>query len=282
MKAPTHGFEPLKKAYGIPEDMNRYDAYEQIVGNLAAEMGEIAGRDFTIADVEHATTIGTAIRKRKGVPANVNPEIEGNIWGRWYEKYGKQYGLTPDDMQSVVSAVFGKGAGSLMNNEAVQLTVAGDTGPNVAKKVQNVIRRDMAYMLGFDTKDPNYKEFSLASVSPDMWRLWARSYGFDNEKIYPGVMRDLEAMIQSCAGTARNGQGRWAVYSGSGRMLIRQSGNATFASAFNAFGAASTNPLRPVATVRLWLPSPSVIVRTGSAVTSARAGLSVDRKGTRV
>jgi hypothetical protein len=131
-----------------------------------------------------------------------------------------------------------------MNNEAVQLTLAGDTGPNVAKKVQNVIRRDMAYMLGFDTKDPNYKEFSLASVSPDMWRLWARSYGFDNEKIYPGVMREPRGNDQELRRYCKKWTRKVGRIQRIRAHVYRKSGNATFASAFNAFGAASTKPFK--------------------------------------
>lgn len=187
-KAPTFGFEPLKKAYGIPQSANRLELYQPIMENLASELGEIAGRDMSIIDVERLA--GT-------LNQSALPPEEQNLWAKWYERYGRGYGVSKQDLRNIQDAAAGAGRGGFFDDNAVQQTLLGEPrnrGQN--KNIQQIVREDMAKLLGYDINDPAMREFSQASVSPDMWRLWARSKGFDNPQRYPGVMAKLEQMIQ--------------------------------------------------------------------------------------
>ena len=187
-KAPSFSFEKLKKAYGLPKDANRLELFEPIMQNLAAELGDVIGRDISINDVHRLAYI---------IDESKSPADEQNVWGKWYKKYGRAYGLTEQDVWNLQDIAAGGGRGSFFDDYAVQQTLLGEpTSKGQNKDIQQIVREDMAELLGYDVNDPKMKQFSQASISPDMWRLWARSRGFGDQKRYPGVMQKLEMMIE--------------------------------------------------------------------------------------
>lgn len=181
-RAPNFGMRKLKEPYGIPPETNVENIYGPVMSGIASEMGEILGRDISINEMENAASAQPRTNETAG------------IWDKWYERYGADYGLDEDDLWSLKDSAFGKGRGGFFDNPDLQLALTGDRNqPEINKSMMDVIREDMARLLGLP--ETEYPKISLSRLSPDMWRLWARSNELDNEKRFPGLMASMERMI---------------------------------------------------------------------------------------
>lgn len=164
-------------AYGVKPEDNAIDAYERIVGGIAAEMTELTGVPYSISDVQN-------MRRTAGIgkPAG---------WQQWFEAYGKARGLdTERDMDSILAPTTGKQMGAMMPSSELE-NIFGVGGKKAGQAdrgaVQEALQEDIAKLFNIP-----FDRVSLTQVTPVMWKQWAAV-----RNISPEGVKQLQQVIRA-------------------------------------------------------------------------------------
>lgn len=182
--------EKLMRPYGIEAKGRRRDIYPEVLGNIVTEMQEIVP-GITQSEVESAAKAGTKAEGRMREGAY-------DIWERWQERFGKEKGLSDNDTLRMKNLVAGRKG--LFFRPDVQAALGLNPGdPEVNKQVQDVIRRDMAKLMGMpaEIQGKPLKGLSLTTISPQVWTNWMSLRGFNNEAEFPGFREELEDILRN-------------------------------------------------------------------------------------
>jgi hypothetical protein len=178
-KTSTRVLKKVAPAYGI-ETANIDEAAGDVLTNIAREMSEMDNREYTVADIRGA------VRLQTGKAAKLAGDERSTLWSRWNEQYGKKMGLSDreyTDLQNLAAGNYG-----FTFRPDVQAILLGDVGePYANKRVMEVIRQDMARLMGLPAED--YPSLSLTTVPPNAWRNWALVRKLD--VIAPEAYREL-------------------------------------------------------------------------------------------
>lgn len=183
-KTSTRVLKKVAPAYGI-ETANIDEVVGDVLTNIAREMSEMDNREYTVADIRGA------VRLQTGKAAKLAGDERSTLWSRWNEQYGKKMGLSDreyTDLQNLAAGNYG-----FTFRPDVQAILLGDVGePYANKRVMEVIRQDMARLMGLPAED--YPSLSLTTVPPNTWRNWALVRKLD--VIAPEAYRELMEAVE--------------------------------------------------------------------------------------
>lgn len=183
-KTSTRVLKKVAPAYGI-ETTNIDETAGDVLTNIAREMSEMDNREYTVADIRGA------VRLQTGKAAELAGDERSTLWSRWNEQYGKKMGLSDreyTDLQNLAAGNYG-----FTFRPDVQAILLGDVGePYANKRVMEVIRQDMARLMGLPPQD--YPSISLTTIPPQAWRNWALVRKLD--VIAPEAYRELMEAVE--------------------------------------------------------------------------------------